>query len=252
MNKWLLALILVALVAYLYLYAPGRSCNVAYIKLHGYLATYTSQDASTSDQTASEDVTQAIRDADSDSSIRAIVLEVDSGGGSPVAGEEIEKALKASSKPTVALIRSNGDSAAYLSASGASYIFASQFSGVGDIGITSSYTDNAAQNANSGITFNQLSIGKYKDMYNQDKPLTADERALALSQLELYYQDFVDIVAQNRGLATSTVESLADGAERPAAQALHEGLIDQIGGLEDVRAYLQGKLHRTPTFCGLD
>jgi protease-4 len=233
------------------------SCNVAYIPLHGTMVTYIpdSESASSSneqDQTASSDVTQSIRDADADPSIQAIIVEIDSPGGDPVAGEEIESALKQSSKPTVALIRSEGDSAAYMAASGASRIFASQFSDVGDIGITSSYTDQSKQDQESGITFNQLSIGKYKDMFDPDKPLTADERTLIMSQLQTAYQYFVHIVSANRRLATSTVTTLADGESFLGAEALSDGLIDQIGNVDDVRTYLTQKLATDAVICGID
>jgi protease-4 len=237
--------------------ATTDSCNVAYISLHGDMVTYIpdSESASSSneqDQTASEDVTQSIRDADSDPSIKAIVLEIDSPGGDPVAGEEIESTLKDSSKPTAALIRSEGDSAAYMAASGAGEIFASNFSDVGDIGITSSYTDQSKQDMENGITFNQLSIGKYKDMFDPDKPLTADERTVIMAQLQTAYQYFVQIVSQNRHLSTSTVTSLADGESFLGKQALSDGLIDKIGNIDDVRTFFSTKLGVDAVICGID
>ena len=233
------------------------SCNVAYISLHGLLVTYIpdSQATSTgnaSDQTASEDVTRAIREATSNPHIKAIVLEIDSGGGSPVGGQEIELALKHTQKPTVALIREQGDSAAYMAATGADTIFASVFSDVGDIGITSSYVDNSQQDIANGLTFNQLSVGTYKDMYNPDKPLTVDERALAMQELQIYYKDFVQIVAQNRHMSISQATLLANGASVTGEEALQDGLIDKIGSIGDVRSYLSGELKQTATICGID
>lgn len=204
------------------------------------------------DQTASEDVTQSIRDAAADPSIQAIVLEIDSQGGSPVAGEEIQAALKDTKKPTVALIRDEGDSAAYMAASGANAIFASVFSDVGDIGITESYVDNSRQDEEDGLTFNQLSIGKYKDMFDTDKPLTPDERALALKELQVNYQDFVNIVAENRGMSTSTVLALANGSSVTGEEALADKLIDRIGNIDGVRSYLSDKLGTDAVICGID
>ncbi|HUO50179.1 MAG TPA: S49 family peptidase [Candidatus Paceibacterota bacterium] len=248
---------LAVLAIFLYFLAPTvNACNVAYIPLHGDLKTYIpATDLSTStaqDETASEDTTMAIRQAAADPSIEAIVLEIDSPGGDPVAGQEIESTLKSVTKPTVALIRSMGDSAAYMAATGANTIFANQFSDVGDIGITESYTDQARQDVASGVTYNQLSIGKYKDMFATDKPLTPDEKALAISQLQVYYQDFVNIVAQNRNMSTSTVLALADGASMPAQQALQDGLIDKLGTIDDVRSFLAQKLSNPAIICGID
>jgi protease-4 len=249
------AFIMVCALIYLVL-NPFPNCNVAYITLHGDVITYGtlsdgSGSSSDTDSTASEDVTQEIRDADSDNSIKAIVLEIDSPGGSPVGGEEIESTLKASPKPTVALIRDEGDSAAYMAATGADKIYANEFSNVGDIGITSSYTDESQQDTDEGITFNQLSIGKYKDMFDPDKSLTADERTLIMGELQSDYEKFVQIVAQNRHLSIDTTTTIANGSGLTAQTALNDGLIDKIGDLSDVQTYLNGVLHKKAVMCGM-
>ena len=184
--------------------------------------------------------------------MKAIVLEVDSYGGLPVAGQEIEMALKQVQKPTVALIRSAGDSSAYMAATGANTIFASVFSDVGDIGITQSYTDNAKQDETNGVTFNQLSVGKYKDMFNTDKPLTPDEQALAMQELQIAYQDFVQIVADNRHMSVDTATALANGASVTGEEGVQDGLIDKIGNIDDVRSYLTGKIKRNAIICDID
>jgi protease-4 len=260
---------------------------VAYIKLHGEVVTYipppadvatstdytylsfppSSDDATSTDtsdqtapqdtsivpdQTASEDVTKAIRQASADPSIKAIVLEIDSPGGSPVGGEEMELALKHAQKPTVALIREEGDSAAYMTATGADIIFASVFSDVADIGITESYVDNSKQDVTNGLTFDQLSIGKYKDMFNPDKPLTADERTLAMKELQIGYENFVKIVAENRHMSIDNVTALANGASMTGEEGVQAGLIDKIGDVDDVRSYLTRQLKQNAVICGID
>ena len=254
---WILAVvvIIVALVGWRTNAAPANSCNVAYIKLQGELFTYLPGDASSTDafdQTASDDVTQSIRDASADPSIKAVILAIDSPGGDPVAGEEIESTLRDVKKPTVALIRSEGDSAAYMSASGADTIFASDFSDVGDIGITESYTDQAKQDVAEGITFNQLSIGKYKDMFDTDKPLTPDEKALVMSNLQVDYQHFIQTVATNRHMSVAKVTALADGSSLGGEAAVQAGLIDKIGNVDDVRTYLTQQLNTQAVICSID
>ena len=243
--------------ALLYFFAPRASaCNVAYIKLQGDLITYIpASEMSTStaqDQTSSDDITKAIREASATPQMKAIVLEIDSPGGYPVAGQEIESALKLVKNPTVALIRAEGDSAAYMAATGADTIFASEFSDIGDIGTTESYTDQSQQDISNGITFNQLSVGEYKDMFNTDKPLNSAERTLIMSQLQVAYQDFVGIVAENRHMSTSSVLALANGAGVPGQQALQEALIDRLGTIDDVRTFLTQKLGTPAVICGID
>jgi protease-4 len=226
---------------------------VAYIPLRGQLYTYLPGEASTSaDASASEDVTAQIRSADADPSIAAVVLEVDSLGGSPVAGEDVANALRGAGKPTVALIRDSGDSAAYLAASGAQKIFASAFSDVGDIGVTSSFVDQSKKNAAEGYTYHQLSVGTFKDLFDPDKPMTAAEEALVKQQLNLYYEKLIDEIAANRHLSVETLKTLSDGRSFTGTQALENKLIDDIGGIDDVREYLRGVLGYDPLICGID
>src|SRR3989344_1430177 len=111
-------------------------CNVVGINLHGMLATYIPTQGSADDPeqyqaqygdaVGSEDIVSTIRGADQDDTIKAIMMEVDSSGGYPVAGEEIADALKQSTKPTGVVIRQSGLSAAYWASTGATQIFASR------------------------------------------------------------------------------------------------------------------------------
>lgn len=236
----------------------GSGCNIAYIPLRGDMVTYNTGGDSTSSSVvdngyaASEDITLQIRAATTDSSIDAIILAIDSGGGDPVAGEEIEMALKRSHKPTVALIRSQGDSAAYMAATGADTIVASAFSDVGSIGVTASYSDTAKQDVKDGLTFHQLSTGKFKDMFNPAKNMTDEEKALILKQMQQYFGHFIDMVATNRHLDRATVVNLADGSSMTGDDALKNGLIDSIGSIDDVRSVLSKKIGHDAIICGID
>ena len=113
------------------------NCNVVGINLHGGLVTYIPKEdvndsgSVTVDETASEDVYFSVKHAERKDNIKAVVVEIDSPGGDPTAGEEVEKALKGSAKPVVAYIRSVGNSAAYWAATGADRIFALPASQVG-------------------------------------------------------------------------------------------------------------------------
>lgn len=227
-------------------------CNILGINLHGSLVTYSlpvDENSVQADETSSEDIVGAIKEAEDNSTIKAILLEVDSLGGSPVAGEEVADALRSATKPTVALIRGYGDSAAYLAATGAERIFSSKFSDVGGIGVTMSYEDYSRQNKEEGITYNSLTSGKFKDTFSPDKTLTEEERVLAMRDLEIMHQSFVEKVVENRGLPLAKVAALADGSTMLGAMALQEGLIDQIGGQIEVNSYLRGKIGEEPEYC---
>ena len=201
------------------------------------------------DLTASENVVYAIQEAEYNDDIKAIILEVDSYGGSPVAGEEIANALKKANKPTVALIREGGASAAYLAASGADRIFASKNSDVGSIAVTMSYLDYAIQNQKERLTYIPLSSGKFKNTGSPDKTLSQEEKDLLMRDINILHQNFVKMVAENRNLDIEKVEKLADGSTMLGEMALENGLIDQIGGLFEVKEYLKQKIGEEVGVC---
>jgi len=231
------------------------TCNVLGIELHGDLITYippTDADkdgVSLSNSTASEDLVLIIEDAEKDESIKAIILEVDSYGGYPVPGEEVANALKRATKPTVALIRVGGVSAAYMAASGADIIFASKNSDVGGIGATMSYLDYVQQNQKEGVAYVSLSSGKFKDTGDPNKPLSQEEKNLLMRDVNIVHKNFVKMIADNRKLNIEQVESLADGSTMLGGMALEHGLIDQIGGMPEVTDYLEEKIGEGVEIC---
>ena len=227
------------------IFAPD--CNVQNIKLQGHLLTYRNYASDetgqiSKDVASSEEIVNAINKANNNISIKAIILEIDSGGGSPVGGEEIAEALKKTTKPTVALIRDRGTSAAYMAATGAKYIVAYDNSDVGSIGVTMSYVDNYDKNKQDGLYFNQLSMGEYKDAGNPDKYLTKDEAKLFNRDIKIMYENFINTVAENRNLDADKVAELADGSSMLGQMAMDNGLIDQVGGVNEVEKYLEPRI----------
>ena len=230
------------------------NCSVFGINLHGDIITYIPDHAEGDpsfnyDSVSSEGVVWTIKQANEDKDIKAIVVEADSRGGYPVAGEEISNAIKNSEKPIVGLIRETGASAAYLAISAADKIFASKNSDVGGIGVTMSYLSNVAKNQKDGYAYEQISIGKYKDSGDPDKVLTSDEKALFLRDANILYENFVEVVAQNRGLTIEKVKSFADGSTVLGEKAKSLGLIDEIGGIDEVEKYLEEIIGEKPEIC---
>lgn len=224
-----------------------EDCNVVGINFHGGVVTYLGAESifSPSDDVSSEWIVSTIKNAEEEESIKAIILEIDSPGGDPVSAEEIANALKYAKKPTVALIRGRGYSAAYWAATGADRIFASRNSDIGSIGVTMSYTKDLDEN----LKFVQLSTGKYKDLGNPDKPLTEDDRKVLMDSLYILKDNFVKAVAENRNIPVKKVESLADGNTFLGEKALALGLIDEIGSWKEVDTYLEKELGVKPEIC---
>lgn len=232
-----------------------EGCNVAGINLHGTVVTYNSNDSYDEqgnlmyDQTSSDEVQWYIKDANENPDIKAIIVEVDSGGGSPAAGEEISDAVKNSEKPVVTFIRDIGASAAYWAISGADRIFASVNSNVGSIGVTQSYLSNVGKNQKEGVSYIELTSGKYKDTGAPDKVLTYDEKTLLLRDINIMFENFVKAVAENRGLTVKAVKSFADGSTVMGEKARELGMIDEIGGINEVEKYLETKIGEKIEAC---
>lgn len=232
-----------------------EDCNVVGVNLHGQLVTYVPPKNSeglfdtSSDMVSSDAITYYLREAERDEKIKAIVLEIDSYGGSGVAAEEVANTLKVSAKPTVALIRQAGISAAYWSATGAQKIYASKNSDVGSIGVTQSYLDNTAKNQKEGYSFVSLIAGKYKDMGNPDKPLTEEEKVMFMRDLNIIHRNFIESVAANRKIPIEDVRKIADGSSVLGEKAKSLKLIDEVGGLIEVEKYLSDKIGEKAEIC---
>ncbi len=235
--------------------AEPENCNVYGINLHGDIVTYNSNDAYNDqydvilDQTSSDDIIWAVNEAQNNDKIKAIVVEIDSYGGSGVAGEEMMTAFKQSKKPVIAFIRNAGLSAAYLAATGAETIFASNFSDVGSIGVTMSYLQETEKNTKEGLSYVDLSSGVYKDTGNPARILSDDEKQLLMRDVKISYEYFVKLVSQNRNLSIEKVKKLADGSSEMGEAALKDGLIDKIGIYPDVLNFLSEKIGTTADIC---
>lgn len=230
------------------------SCNVAGINLHGTIMTYLPAHAEGDinfdyDTVASEDIIWSIESANENANIKAIVLEIDSLGGLPVAGEEIANAVKNSEKPVLGFIRQAGASAAYWAVSGADRIWASKNSDVGSIGVTMSYLNNVENNKKEGFTYEQLSSGKFKDSGSPDLPLTKEEKDLFMRDVNIVYQNFMNAVSINRNIPIEEVKKFADGSTVLGERAKELGLIDEIGGIIEIEKYLENQIGEKPEIC---
>lgn len=235
--------------------AMNGDCNVLGLSVKGDLYTYLVRDESgylTEDYlnaTASEDIIDTLENAANDPKVSGIILDVDSYGGSPVAGEELANAFKKFEKPIVAFIRQSGVSGAYWAATGADYIFASENSDVGGIGVTMSYLENAKQNENSGLKYIELTSAKYKDAGNPDRALSEEEKELLIRDVLITHENFVRAVSENRNLPVEKVRALSDGSTMMGAQAKISGLIDEIGSYEEAKAYMSKLIGQEAIVC---
>lgn len=215
--------------------------NVAVIEINGPIVMG-SDDFLFEDLSSSEDIVELIEKADENEMIKAIVLEINSPGGSAVASEEIANAIKKANKTSVAWIKEAGTSGAYWIASSSDHIIANRMSITGSIGVIASYLGFSGFIEEHNVTYERLVSGNLKDMGSPLKEMTQEERRLFQKSLEAIHNYFVEEVAENRGLSKKDVERLATGQFFIGEEAKKLGLVDELGGKDEVLAYVQEKI----------
>ncbi|NTU70536.1 MAG: signal peptide peptidase SppA [Coriobacteriia bacterium] len=176
---------------------------------------------------------EQIEKAEDDDNVKAIVLRVDSPGGTVAASEEIATYVKECPKPVVVSIGDVGASGAYMISSQAKRIFALPGSAVGSIGVITEIPNVSGLLDKVGVDFTVVTAGKNKDTGSPYRPLTKEEKALIQGSVNQVYEQFIDIVAEGRGLERSKVEVLATGWAWNGDEALKLGLVDEIGTYRD-------------------
>jgi len=179
--------------------------------------------------------TKLIKKADSDFSTKAIILEINSPGGTVVASKEIAEVVKDTEKPTVAWIKEVGASGGYWIASAADVIVADPASITGSIGVTGSYLQFSGLFVKYGVTYERLVSGTYKDTGSPYKNMTEAERSYLQAKINMISNFFVEAVAENRNMDKSTISALANGQIFLGIEAKEAGLIDVLGGKKEAQ-----------------
>ncbi len=183
---------------------------------------------------SSRDIAKAIEKASEDPNVKAIVLEINSPGGSVVATREIWQALKKVDKPTVAYLREVAASGGYYVATATDYIIADPNTLTGSIGVIAAFTNLEGLFEKLGVKVNVIKAGRYKDIGSPFRNMTEEERALLEAMINETYEEFLSVIEEGRGAKLSpNWKSYADGRVMSGRQALKIGFIDSLGSLED-------------------
>lgn len=215
--------------------------RVAVINISGTIVSGTEGNDSIFQQSAgitSGSVMSQIRAAAEDESVKALVLRIDSGGGSATAAEEIGRELKrfkdTTNKPVVAAMGDMGASAAYwIAACASDKIYANATTLTGSIGVFVPYMNTEELLKKIGIQTGKITSGPHKGMLSGDRPMTEAEKAIVQNLVDEIYNEFITTVAAGRKMEVAKVRELADGRIYSGAQALRLGLIDEIGNYYD-------------------
>jgi protease IV len=187
----------------------------------------------------SDSITAALRAATADPRVRAIVLRVNSPGGSYVASDSIWREVvraRTAGKPVVVSMSDVAASGGYFISMAADAIVAQPGTVTGSIGVVFGKPVLSGLLGKAGVTTDSVVQGQHAAMFSTSHPFTEQEWALVDSWLDHIYADFTGKVAVGRRLSAERVHELARGRVWTGADALERGLVDELGGLEDAAA----------------
>ena len=188
---------------------------------------------------AADSFVQTVDALRKDASVKAVVLRVNSPGGSVTASEKIRGALDllGKEKPLVASYGDYAASGGYWISSGCSTIFSDATTLTGSIGVFSMIPEFSRVAGKLGVNVESVSSNKHGDVLSLMRPFDAQELAYMQASVEDIYERFVSLVADSRGLEASAVDGMAQGRVWVGTEALEQGLVDRIGTLRDAVNY---------------
>lgn len=197
------------------------------------------------EQIAGDRFASIIADVRKDSTVKAVVLRVNSPGGSVVASDKIkvELDLLRKDKPLIASYGNYAASGGYWISNNCDYIFSNATTLTGSIGVYSMIPD-FSRTAKEIAHVNVVTIGsnRHGDMYSGMRPLDRAELAYMQKSVEDIYTRFTSIVAEGRDMTVEAVDEIAQGRVWAGSDALEIGLVDQIGTLEDAVSYAMASI----------
>lgn len=207
--------------------------QVGLISIEGAIVSSSGSGFALGGEASDRRVIAELEAAEADRNISAILLYINSPGGSVVASDEIYRALTRMEKPVVAYAGEMAASGGYYVACGADRIVAHPSSIVGSIGVISQVILLEELLDDLGVDIETIKSGDAKDMGSPVRPLTEEERAFLQAIVDQSYQLFVDVIVESRGLSREEVLAVADGRVLSGQDALELGLVDELGGLRE-------------------
>ncbi|MBQ6952801.1 MAG: signal peptide peptidase SppA [Bacteroidales bacterium] len=188
---------------------------------------------------AADRFVQVIDEVRKDKNVKAVVLRVNSPGGSVSASVKIRTALDLlqKEKPLVASYGSYAASGGYWISNGCQKIYSDATCLTGSIGVFSMIPEFSAVSKKVGVGVETIGSNKHSDMFSLMRPFDTTELAYMQASVEDIYELFVNLVASSRGMEPARVDEIAQGRVWTGADALEIGLVDEIGTLEDAISY---------------
>jgi protease-4 len=248
-GLFLLAIIIIAV----YSFFPSEGC-IGVVEISGPLITTDIPSSLfTDEQKGSQTIASELEEAGSRKDVRAVLLLIDSPGGSVVASQEVYAAVRAMNKTSVTFIREMAASGGYYAAAGTDYIVANPDALTGSIGARATLEDYSGLMGKLGINSTTFKTGDLKDMGSSDRPISDKERLVWQSIVNESFLTFRAAVEEGRRgkLDKAGFEEALDARILTGRQAKKIGLIDEVGNKDAAVAAamrLSG-MTEEPRFC---
>ena len=198
-------------------------------------------DGNGNEDVAGDRFAKVIADVREDDDVKAVVLRVNSPGGSVLASEKIKAEIKLIQEKGIPVIASYGDYAAsggYWISAGCDHIISNATTLTGSIGVFSMIPDiSGTLKDKLHVNLTPVNSNKHADMLGMTRPLTADEVDYMQASVERIYTKFTELVAEGREMTVADVDAIAQGRVWAGSDALKIGLVDEIGTIEDAIRY---------------
>jgi protease-4 len=213
---------------------PVPGTKIALVNVIGELTNVAKEDAKDGDVVSAGDISDAIEDASNQSDIKAIVVRVDSPGGTPLAADIIRRSIELAktSKPVIVSMGDTAASGGYWMSCDADRIVAQPGTLTGSIGVFGGKVNLQGLWKKLGVHWDSVGSAENDSLWSMNQPFSDKSRAKIETSMERTYQLFVNHVAKGRRMKPEAVQEIAQGRVWTGEQGLKNGLVDEIGGLD--------------------
>jgi protease-4 len=218
-------------------YVSGEGSNkIAVLPVSGQISGASSGTPLSGQGATPEALKSRLRQAEEDSAVKAVILEVNSPGGGIVASDimhdEITEFKEKTDKPVVVSMQSMAASGGYYISAPADSIVAHPSTTTGSIGVISFFPDVSGALDKLGIEPQVIKSGEFKDIGSPTEELSEKEREILKQQVEQAYDQFVQVIVDGRGISGERVRQIGDGRTYTGEQAKEINLVDELGDLD--------------------
>jgi protease-4 len=218
-------------------YVSGEGAEkIAVVPVQGQLGASDDSLGGVAQATTPEGLRDALRQAEEDESVAAVILEIDSPGGGVTASDEMHQNIvdfkESSEKPVVVSMGPTAASGGYYISTPADSIVANETTLTGSLGVILALIDVSEAAEDLGIEREIVKSGEFKDIGSPFRSLSPEERDILQSIVNESYDQFVEVIVEGRDLPEERVREIADGRLYSGRQALELGLVDELGNLD--------------------